>query len=213
MFRNPAPSIAILTAFLFALVRIAIESFYGSLGVQPEDVGLDSVQETLQGSALILVLVIAITVAYGVGMVVVGSALLGAYAVVRSLLFGGRSDGHIWRGVRRGLRLGPALIPLVCIPFATIVLVNVSFEDLDGIRSGKAVDNPLAPWRAERVLVNWTTPDPPYGSLKCHTLLYLGEGDYRTVIFDARHQTVLEINSKDVDLTFLPAGHNPRAPC
>lgn len=212
--RNPGPSIVIFTTSLFVIVRVSLEAFYGSLGVQPEDVGFNSVQGTLLVSGLFLGMVLILTVLLALAVVVSSSLALGAYAAARGLLLGKGPPGQVRRAMRRGLRLGPVLIPLLGIPFAAYVLYYGAVEDLHSISSGKAIDNPLSPWRADRILVRWTTPERPYKRLNCDRLLYLGENGTRTVIFNASQGAVIEIASKDIDLIFYPRElENPPPPC
>lgn len=205
--RNPGRTAVIATALLFAIVRIPTESFYAELGLRPEDVGLDSFEVLLQGSAILLFFFTLVSAALAALALLIAIVLMVPHAILVGRLPRRGPRRTIWqsisRTVRRVCRLAPVVIPVVSIGLVTYYFFSFTKEDLEVVKSGKPLEEILAPWRAEPVELIWSGG----GRLarmptSCHWLLYLGEDDGRVVIYDAMHDDTYRINSKKVELEF-----------
>ncbi|HEV2791263.1 MAG TPA: hypothetical protein VGV69_08205 [Solirubrobacterales bacterium] len=190
--RNPTLSLALTTVVLFAVARLPTEIFYSELGVRPEDVGLNSVQVLLQGSAVLL----AISVLLALTLVAAFFLLFGFAS------FAWSSDtGSLTRLLKTTFRLGlfPALIFTVA--FSLWLLIQIANEQSDAVHEGLGISPGLYPWRAEEVKATWRGPArrPLPG---CNQLFYLGETDGHALLFDAALNTTYRINSEDIELEF-----------
>jgi hypothetical protein len=202
LLRNPTLAVAVATVLLFAVARIPTELFYGSFGVRPEDVGLNSVQVLLQGSAVILGLTLAISALAGLALVVAVAVITGAYSLVVGLTVGQRTKGRARRSIRRALRPGALLIPLISVALATVVLVEVALEDVETVGSGKRLEVIFVPWKATAVQASWDGARDRFRLPGCNLLYYLGEGNHRVVLYDAWRGHTYQVNSEDLQLRF-----------
>jgi hypothetical protein len=216
-FANAGMTIAIGTVVLFAIARIPTQIYYAQLGVRPEDVGFNSVQVLLQGTTTVLLISVGAALIYGVGLPLfsvlywqsakrflpdssperlrrsrVGRLLL-------RLLPGIRSNKT---GIRRILRLGPVVIPLLAVGVALLLLTSRALHDPDLIRDGVQPEPAMTPWRADRVEVRWAQETGSFDLPSCRWLFYLGEDDGRVVLFDAKLDNTYRIASDAVELEF-----------
>lgn len=199
--RNPTPTVAIATVMLFVLARVPTEIFYGNLGIRPEEVGLNSVQVVLQGSAVILFGSIVTSVLFGLALVAVVSAATGVSAFFMGLS-GGQARMRTRQAVRRAVRLSPILIPVTCLTLTMVVLIDWTIEDVERVGSGREADLPFTPWEAMPVDARWSGSDRPFGLPACDYLLYLGEGSNHVFFYNAWLGATYKINSDDVHLRF-----------
>jgi hypothetical protein len=196
---NPALAIAVTTVLLYAVARIPTEIFYSEFGVRPEDVGLNSVQVLLQGSAVSLGLFLFGGVAYS--MIIM--ALMVLLGVFYAFLLGRKGAvGTAWGAIRRVLRLSPILVPSASIAVATIFLCISAERDASRVWFGEPLAPRFFPWSAEAVEARWsgtrTGPKLP----GCHSLLYLGEGNDRVVLFNALDKQTLRVPTAEIRLRF-----------
>ncbi len=204
--RNPAPTLAISTAILYAIARIPIEFFYSAFGVQPENVGLDSVDIFLQASAIMLISFILISAAFALAGLLIAIVLMVPHSIVVGRLPRRGPKLSVWQStaktLRRILRLSPIAVPLITIPLALISFSLFAIEDAKQVKYGWALHEALVPWKADRVEVTWTgqtqDPHPPH----CGPIIYLGEDDGRVVLYDSQREDTYLVNSGDVQLGF-----------
>lgn len=202
LLRSPTLAVAIATAILFVAARIPTELFYGSFGVRPEDVGLNSVQVLLQGSAVTLGLSVLIGALFGLLVVVTVAAGAGIYALVVGRAFSKKPKGYVQRTVRRALRPGALLVPIISIVLATALLILTAIDDAKTVGSGKPLEVLFVPWKAEAVKARWNLPSGHFRLPGCRWLYYLGEGDNRVVLYNAWRGKSYQIDSADVQLEF-----------
>lgn len=195
--RNPAIGIAIATAVLFAIARIPTEIFYGKFAIRPEDVGLNSVQVLLQGTATVLVVSLIIAVIYGFGVPLI---MLAYFVLIETLTKAPQRRRK--PGLRRILRLGPILIPVLTIISALVILIGRAEQDAAGIKDGAEIGFQFMPWRAKPVNLIWSQGSERKPLPGCRWLFYLGEGNGLVVLFDSRHGQTYRINSEAVQLDF-----------
>jgi hypothetical protein len=190
--RNPSLTLAFMTVVLFALARFPTEVFYSELGVRPEDVGFNSVQVLLQGSAVLLVF------SLGIALCVV-AAFFVIFWIASSVL--ASENVPISRIARTAFRLSLFPILVLTIALALWLLVDVAERQGDDVRAGQGISPGLYPWRAEQVKVTWRRADarPLPG---CRQLFFLGEANNRVVLYDASRATSYRISAEDIELEF-----------
>jgi len=201
--RHPTLMVAIVTGLLFALARYPTEIFYSEVGLRPEDVGLNSVQVLLQGSAVLLALSLLL------GLAVVVFFFLGFW--IASYVWAS-GTGHPARVLKTLVRLSvvPALV--MTVGFSLWLLIQVAESQSDAVHDGRGISPGLYPWRAEPVRVTWTGP-ARHPLPSCDRLFYLGEANDRVALYDATRNTTYRIVAEDLELEFplnCPSGSPER---
>lgn len=198
---NPALGVAIVTAILFTVARIPTEIYYAYFGVRPEEVGLNSVQVLLQGSAVVLLATIIASALLALTLVLVVALIAGLYSLLVGL-FRKQAKRYVSRSVRRTLRLGALLIPMISVGLGTWSLIELASEDAHTVGRGKPLDGIFIPWKASSVAARWNMPRGHLRLPGCRWLYYLGEGDHRVVLYNALRGKTYQIDSADVQLEF-----------
>lgn len=205
--RNPALTIAVATVVLFTVARVPTEIFYWELGVRPEDVGLNSIQVLLQGSAVVLVLCIVAGMIYA-GLLVLVSTL---YVAVIALASGSRSAaGCVFK---TGLRISLLPVLISATGFALWLMIGWANEQSASVKAGQAIDASFYPWRAEQVMATWRDTSASRPLPGCDQLFYLGEANNRVALYDAERNMTYRIHSEDIELGFpleCPSGSPER---
>jgi hypothetical protein len=223
--RNPAITITIGTIILFAVARVPAEIFYSSLGVKPEDAGLDSVQILLQGVTAALLISLGVAVLYGVIFPFINAAyfmVIGRLArkpmnAVRAYRPGNRFERsaqqiamHLFGEERRDVRIlsrkvlrrSPLVVTAWGLLFAILILTLSAISSAEAIKGGEAPGGGPVPWRARRVTVLWADGRPEVNLPDCHNLYYLGEGGGRVALFDSKTGTAYRVLDESVQLSF-----------
>lgn len=213
--RNPARTTAVTTALFVVIARVPTEIFYSGFGLRPGDVGLDSVEVLLQGSALLLFLFALTAVAFAALALLIAMA----FAVPHAIMVGrlprrGPKEGvrrSVVKAVLRVCRLAPIVVPLFTVLLVAYYFGTFTIEDLETVKSGSPLEELFVPWQAEPVELVWTGARRPAAlPTSCRWLLYLGEDDGRVALYDVKHDDTYRVNSKDVELRFpilCPHGH------
>ena len=209
---NPATALTILGIISYFAVTYSYRSFYGELGVDPEDVGI-GYRRTLTDAAFAAVAIVATTIVFFGTWLVVGLVL----APVRY------AYGRWVRGVRRPLNIRNVLFSDAGGYVASVLLVLTFFLIPDGyksmandVRGGEPLhwespvdfDNPFG-LSAPLATLQWIS-DEPRGFKPEGPLLYLGRSGGVVVIFDAGTDRVLRLPEGGViietsDASSLPA--------
>lgn len=205
--RNPGRTVAASTAILFVIADVPTVIFYTAFGVRPVDAGLNSVEVLLQSSAVVLILFAVASVVIAGLMLLTAIVLMAPHAILVGRLprrGDKRSVGQsIARTFRRVGRLAPILIPVISVSFTVYYFGSYTYEAIDTIKSGQALEEAFVPWQVEPVVLLWKAKERPSPlPTSCRWLFYLGENDGRVVVYDAKHEDTYRINSKEVELVF-----------
>lgn len=220
--RNPAVTVALGTVVLFLIARIPAEMFYSRLGLDPEEVGLTSIEIFVQGIATILAISLAVAVVYGIALPIFQvvyfrlvlwpirkslpalrrrSRLPDQYWALFERLLTWSGGGRGRPAFQRILRLGPLVITVLTLVLASVILVVAAIRDSDAIRNGDDLRE-LSPWQAKKVKVVWTTSSAPIRLPNCDWLYYLGEGGGRVALYNAKTESIYRLSGESVQLAF-----------
>lgn len=190
--QHPTLVIALATGVFFALARFPTEIFYSEVGLRPEDVGLNSVQVLLQGSAVLL----ALSLLLGLGVVVFFFLIFWIASYVWA-----SGTGNATRVLITFIRLSVFPGLALTVAFSLWLLVQLANEQSEAVHNGQGVSAGLYPWRAEPVEATWTrgTRHPLPG---CTELFYLGEANDRVALYDAIRNSTYRISAEDLELEF-----------
>ena len=192
---NPTTALTILAIASYFAVTYSYRSFYGELGVDPEDVGV-GYRRTLTDAAFAALAIVATAAVFFGAWLVVGIALAPArYAYARWV-----------RGVRLPFNIRNLLFPDAGGYVASVLLVVTFFLIPDGyksmandVRRGEPLhweapvdfDNPFG-LSAQLAAVHWIS-DAPRDFKPEGPLLYLGRSEGVVVLFDAGVDRVLRL--------------------
>jgi hypothetical protein len=214
---SPALTVGGVTVVLFAVARVPTQIFYSQFGIRPEDVGLDSVQVLLQGTAMVLIASLLVGLFYGLltMIFVLGYAdlLIPTLKSLRTKGLGGRArpegQSHwdffmtsLRRSARRSLRAAPIIVPALSIATAFAILIGAAIEEAGAVKGGQPPGNRFMPWKVELVEVTWTDTTRRIPLPGCESLFYLGEGNERVALYDSDTDRTYRINSDEIQLDF-----------
>ena len=195
------PVLAIGGLILFTLIRLYYNQFYGSLGINPNELGL-GYASTLASSAGFILTALALAVYPPI-------LIVGVYAVIY-LLRARKSEpiqplAALYANFRpRAITIGTAILPLAMITI--LILIGVSFVQRadhysDEVKSGRPVKFggiPLSTLTiratpARLKTVGGMGDQPEVQTLQDRSarkppLLYLGQGDGTIILYDSERQ-------------------------
>jgi hypothetical protein len=185
---------------MYAFLSFCYARFYGSLGIDPNDVGLSYTGTLTRASGLVF------------GFVVVLAVYLIAQLPILSSHWPKRLDRWAWRHPRPMRVLGLTALSLLSSGLA----FSVAGADIaaDQVRAGKAVSPPrlgIAPIRGFEVLAIHADPatvepvgkpddSPAAERLRGRRLLYLGQSGGTVVLYDAAVQRAVYVPASSIVL-------------
>jgi hypothetical protein len=206
---NPLPAVTIAGAVVYAIVRTALQRFYVTLGVEPEEVGLgysDVLARTVFGLVIYLLIALGVAAVSWLLLAVLRGRMgiddpLRGYTPPRSLEW--------W--MNRTLRGFPVIMGCLSVILFVFLLFDAADVASNDVRSGRAVrpgysgwevfNNPLA-LRADLVKVEWLGEDKPRALMDTNTkVMYLGRSEGVIVLYDTTHQRTLRLPGANVSLT------------
>ena len=212
---NPLLVGSVLVALVTAVAWSALDSFYGTFGVAPQEVGAGSAIQSLIVSVsillLYLVLVSVILVAVlGLGLVAV-FAILDSARIVRATA---RREADVATSLRRRTTkfrdntdtawTWVTVMAVLVLGFAIYLVLSAAQQDAALVRQGVTLrPGKLGPipgvlYSAEAVEVDKAGSSAPLSNTDC--LLLLGSADGTSVLFDASTDTSVRVATAAVEL-------------
>lgn len=212
---NPVIVSGVLVAAVTAVAWSALDSFYGTLGVAPQEVGAGVAIQSLIVSVGILLLYLVLESV--ILLAVLGLGLVALFAILDSARIfraTARGEADVATSLRRrttefrdnmdtAWALATVLAVLV-LGFAVYLVLSAAQQDAALVRQGvtlkpgKVGPIPGALYSAEAVEVDKTGSSAPLSNTDC--LLLLGSADGTSVLFDASTDTSVRVATAAVEL-------------
>jgi hypothetical protein len=180
-------ALAVVGAMVFGLLSLGAAIAYSPLGVRPSEIGLGSAALLTQ-SAIAVVFAAAV---FGLADLVL------MYQTERSFSL----------TTPRLQRLVPKLILYVLIIVAGVLLIP-AFTARSALENGSKPNTlilTLNPWSAEVAHVAWAHEEPPEAEGLPTCVLYLGQADGTSVLYDGKTQQTWRIPSSELIVRAMPS--------
>jgi hypothetical protein len=180
-------TLAVVGAILFGLLSLGAAVAYSPLGVRPNEIGLGSAALLTQ-SAIALVFV-------------------GAVLALGDLVLLYKAERARFMTTPRLRRLLPSLIPLLLFTVTGVVLIP-AFAARSALEDGskpKSLFLTVNPWSAEVAHVAWAHEEPADAEGLPTCILYLGQADGTSVLYDGKTRQTWRIPSSELIVRAMPS--------
>lgn len=196
-----------LVALVFAMERLAASLFYAQFGVAPEEVGIGLTQSLVEGAALLIIIFAALSLISYFLLIPFFLLVISAVERLTRPPVPGKEEPVTLRNAQRAtpfLAICLSAIVLIFTLAATILFaIQFSYRAQQGFEVALF---PLVPWRVQRVTVWWLeTPPPPGAGIQGNCVMFLGQANDVTVLFDAGAGRTLRLPTSSVLLSAMPA--------
>lgn len=199
-----------LVTLVFAVERLATSLFYAQFGVAPEEVGIGVAQSLVEGAALLIMVFGALSLLSYIVLIPFWWVLISMFGYLTGWLSPGKGrPEHI--KLRDAWRITPRLaIGLSAIVLALTLVATVWFAVQFSYRVQRGYEValfPLVPWRVQRVDISWlgTSALPQGAETKGDCVMFLGQADDVTVLFNVTEVRTLRLPTSSLVLSAMPA--------
>ena len=193
-------------AVAYVAVRLAYTSFYNTLGVAPEDLGLGKVDLLVRSAGLLALFALAGVLLLEVAAFV---AMLVAVLMAAAQVFFKRAPEDTRKPEQDTPAAGPRRRPAwakrwwmagAAISVALVVVLIAVLAPLAArrVEQGKAYRDWTVPWRADPATVRWLHQPLAGDPLSGRCVMYLGQANGISVLYDVRSRRLVRIPSSEV---------------